>query len=108
MTTSDYKSDYSWLPVTTSDYEWLQATASQAKDDLTTIAHEHRHKNVSYDYTATNVVNALESVLKPVVLHFWWKLLKSTCDAEAVVRSFVKVSVLRNFAFHSSLCYSIF
>ena len=38
---------------------------------ITAIAHEHRHKNVSYDYTATNVVNALESVLKIVVLNFW-------------------------------------
>ena len=33
MTTSDFNSDYNWLPVTTSDYEWLQATTSQTKDD---------------------------------------------------------------------------
>ena len=33
MTTSDYKSDNNWLPVTTIDYEWLQETTSQAKDD---------------------------------------------------------------------------
>ena len=72
---------------------------------IAAIGNKFRHKNVSYDYTTTNVVNALKSVLKIVVLHFWGKSSKSSCDAEAVVRRCsAKVSVLKNFANFAGTC----
>ena len=80
-------SDYEWLRarprVTTNNYK---ATTSQAKVTVTAIGNNLRHKNGSYDYTTMNVVNAMKSVLKIFVLHFWWKSLKSTCNAEDVLQ----------------------
>ena len=60
--------DYEQLRVTTNDYKRLRVKLGMT---ITAIGNKHRHKNVYYDYTTTNVVNALKSVLKIVVLHFW-------------------------------------
>ena len=88
--------------MTTNDYKRLWAKLGMT---ITAIGNKHRHKNVYYDYTTTNVVNALKSVLKIVVLHFWGKLWKSTCETEAVVRRCsAKVSVLKNFADFTGTC----
>ena len=82
--------------MTTNDYKRLRVKLGMT---ITAIGNKHRQKNVYYDYTTTNVVNALKSVLKIVVLHFWLKLLTSTCETGAVIRRCsTKVSVLKNFA----------
>ena len=92
MTVRDYKwlrvtmsqstSDYSWPGMTESDcqssYEWLELGLAITLDIKTFI--------VSYDYTVMNEVNTLKIVLKIVLLRLWWKSLKNTCNAEAVVR----------------------
>ena len=85
LTTSHFK----WLRVTTtrqrvttsdyqSNYEWLQLGLARTLGIKTFI--------VSYDYTIMNEVNTLKIVSKIVVLRFWWKSLKNTCDAETVLR----------------------
>ena len=92
--------------MTTNDYKRLRVKLGMT---ITAIGNKLRHKNVSYDYTTTNLVNALKNVLKLVVLHFWRKSLKRTCDAEAVVRRCSsKVSVLKNFADSTGTCVRVF
>lgn len=83
MTTCDYEWLGARLRVTTNNYK---ATTSQARITVTAIGNNLRHKNGSYDCTTMNAVNAMKSVLKMFVLHFWWKSLKSTCDAEDVLQ----------------------
>ena len=121
-TTSDYEPDYEWLRVTTSDYKPLQATTSdskwlRARLWVTTSDHEWLSDYqssyewlqpglainlgiktfiVSYDFTTMNEINTLKRVLKIVVLRFWWKSLKNTCDAESSrLQMFFKVSALK-------------
>ena len=95
VTTSDYKplqatkSDYEWLRarlwVTTSDHEWLSDYQSSYEWLQPGLAINLGIKTfiVSYDFTTMNEINTLKRVLKIVVLRFWWKLLKNTCDAES-------------------------
>ena len=50
---------------------------------LTAIGNKLRHKNVSYDYITTNVVNALKSVLKIIVEKYL--RCRSRCYSEVTV-----------------------
>ena len=125
VTTRDYQwlrarlrvttSDYEWLQATTSHYKWLQVTTSQAMSDYkwprmtkrlpvklrmttTGIGNKLRHKNVYFFlWLHNNERNKyVEKGPKIVVLRFWWKSLKNTCDAESSrLQMFFKVSALK-------------
>ena len=108
VTTSDYNwlrarlqvpsSNYNWLQVIIKDYQWLRAGLRVTTSDYQSnyewlqlgLARTLGIKTfvVSYDYTMMNEVNTLKIVSKIVVLRFWWKSLKNTCDAETVIRRF--------------------
>ena len=57
---------------------------------LTAIGNKLRHKNVSYDYITTNVVNALKSVLKIIVEKYL--RCRSRCYSEVTVMKFLQIS----------------
>ena len=105
VTTSDYKWLRAGVRVTTSHYNWLRETTSQASSDckwprMTASDYQPSYEwlqlglaitlgikafIISYYCTTISKVNTLKSVLKIVVLRFWWKSLKNARDAEAVI-----------------------
>ena len=61
---------------------------------LTATGNKLRHKNVSYDYITTDVVNALKSVLKIIVEKYL--RCRSRCYSEVIV--------MKNFANFRGSC----
>ena len=57
----------------------------------------------SYDHTTTTVVSTLKSVLKIIVLHFWWKSLKNTCDGSSIFSKATGYIFIKNILLHMFL-----
>ena len=57
----------------------------------------------SYDHTTITVVSTLKSVLKIIVLHFWWKSLKNTCDGSSIFSKATGYIFIKNILLHMFL-----